>query len=140
MTRKKAKNFICSSCSKEYSSQVWFEKHKCNFLKTGTKNKNLGKKKIINKKDNWIPEFEFSDDLFFSISSKSSQIIPSGIDTHLDKFRKFSTTNKGELKILNLNINGIFNKIDSIHDILDLGTFDILFINESKLDNSVPDS
>ena len=140
MTRKKAKNFICSSCSKEYSSQVWFEKHKCNFLKTGTKNKNLGKKKIINKKDNWIPEFEFSDDLFFSISSKSSQIIPSGIDTHLDKLRKFSTTNKGELKILNLNINGIFNKIDSIHDILDLGTFDILFINESKLDNSVPDS
>ena len=44
------------------------------------------------------------------------------------------------MKILHLNINSIFNKIDSIHDILDFGTFDIICINESKLDNSVPDS
>ena len=36
--------------------------------------------------------------------------------------------------------NSIFIKIGSIYDILDLGTFDILFINESKKDNSVPDS
>ena len=140
MTGKKIKTLVCSSCSKEYSSQIWFEKHKCNLLKTGTKIKKSKIKKIISKNNTCIPEFEFSDDLFFSNSSKASQIIPSGIDTHLDKLKKFSNSNDGELKILHLNINSIFNKIDSIHDILDLGTFDIIFINESKLDNTVPDS
>ena len=140
MTGKKVKNLVCSSCSKEYSSQAWFEKHICIPLKTCSNGKILRKSKTTKKKVNWIPEFEFSDDLFSHSTSNASIIIPSGIETHLEKLKNFSESKAGELKILHLNINSIFNKIDSIHDILDFGTYDIICINESKLDNSVPDS
>ena len=125
--------FICNHCSKEYIYKKSFDKHACVNLK-----KNLNKIEI-DRTENWLPVFDFSDDLFFS-SSSPKQIIPPGTHTHLDELKKFSDKKKKELKILHLNINSVFNKIDSIHDILDSNSFDIIFINESKLDNTVPDS
>ena len=34
----------------------------------------------------------------------------------------------------------VFFKIDSVHEILDTKVYDILFLNETKLDYTVPDS
>jgi hypothetical protein len=39
-----------------------------------------------------------------------------------------------------LNINSIFSKVDSLHEILDSDNYDILFLNESKLNMAIPDS
>ena len=44
------------------------------------------------------------------------------------------------LKIASLNVNSLLKHIDEIRLLLEKYTFDILAINESKIDNSVPDN
>ena len=45
-----------------------------------------------------------------------------------------------ELKIASLNVNSLLKHIDEIRVLLEKYTFDILAINESKIDNSIPDN
>ena len=142
MTGSKQKLLICSGCSKEYSSQAWFAKHVCNSSKGTTKMSKL--KKTLAQKNSWLPVFEFSDDLFFLNSSNSALTSNTALNNHdnhhLKIFEKFCFNKADELKILHININGIRSKIKSIHEVLDDNVFDIICINESKLDNSIPDS
>ena len=44
------------------------------------------------------------------------------------------------LKIASLNVNSLLKHIDEIRVLLEEYTFDILAINESKIDNSIPDN
>ena len=44
------------------------------------------------------------------------------------------------LKIASLNVNSLLNHTDEIRVLLEKYTFDILAINESKIDNSIPDN
>ena len=44
------------------------------------------------------------------------------------------------LKIASLNVNSLLKHIDEIRVLLEKYTFDILAINESKIDNSIPDN
>ena len=74
-------------------------------------------------------------------------ILPPTADTshssdHSDCPIDWFTTNitnyyKSNLTIGHLNVNGIYNKVDEIKDLLNRGLFDILFIAESKLDGTV---
>ena len=136
---------ICKNCSKEYIYLASFNKHvnKCHSKKNSFKPRPA--KKYIQKfntpfieKTNWIPEFSFSDDFFDT--SFNEEIIPSGTETYLDQLEKFCFENKNDLNVLHLNINSVFLKIDAIHDILNSNSFDIIFLNETKLDKTVPDS
>lgn len=46
--------------------------------------------------------------------------------------------NSSKFSIFHLNLNSIFNKIDDIDLVLNLNLYDIIMINESELDESVP--
>jgi hypothetical protein len=101
----------------------------------------LEKKKIVTPPSDIISLggiFSFSDDyweetpLIFNVLSDNLLY-----QNHLEEFQK---KNQKNLNILHLNINSIFSKVDSFFEILDLNTYDILFINESKLNSLIPDS
>lgn len=143
MTGSKQKLLVCSGCSKEYSSQAWFSKHVCN-SKGPTKMTKRKKDSPFGLKNSWLPVFEFSDELFFVNSSNPTLTSDSTNNNHdnhhLKILKKFCSNKIDELKILHININGIRSKIKSIHEVLDKNIFDIICINESKLDQSVPDS
>ena len=57
-----------------------------------------------------------------------------------DELSEFAKASVNDLKVIHLNINSLFIKIDEIHDLLDKKEFDLVFLNETKLDNSVPNS
>ena len=143
---------VCKTCSRMFVYTTCFKKHvvDCKSFKTGLIAKTIKKtKKIqhisknnlvfesISKNKTWIPEFSFTDDFFdYDIIQ---EIIPSGVD-YLEQLIKFTSNNSDELKVLHLNINSVFMKIDCIHDILNSNSYDIIFLNETKLDSTVPDS
>ena len=145
MTQKS--KFLCKKCSKEYIYKKSFDKHICANLKTtNKKNKfSLNKKSIksieinTDRTESWLPVFNFSDDFFDSLFDEEI-IIPGNVTTYIDELTNFCKKNVNEIKILHLNINSVFLKIDSIHEILDSNLFDIIFLNESKLDSTVPNS
>jgi hypothetical protein len=91
--------------------------------------------------DNLLDLFDFSDEFFnddnvlIDLDVASDDFTPNiwlkmVIDYH-DKFN-------GNLSFIHLNKNTIFNKIDDIDTILNLNLYDIVMINETKLDDSVP--
>ena len=47
---------------------------------------------------------------------------------------------KKKFSFIHLNINSIYNKLDDIKKILDLSIYDLIMINESKLDDSIPEN
>ena len=48
--------------------------------------------------------------------------------------------NSEGLKIASLNVNSLLKHIDELRVLLEKYTFDILAINESKIDNRIPDN
>ena len=140
MTLKNHK-FVCKNCNKNYFYQKSFEKHVLLCKKVTSNSITLQKKKIVTPPTDIISLggiFSFSDDyweetpLIFNVLSDNLLY-----QNHLEEFQK---KNQKNLNILHLNINSIFSKVDSFFEILDLNIYDILFINESKLNSLIPDS
>ena len=84
--------------------------------------------------------FNFSDDFFDSTFNEEIILPGNHIETYIESLTKFCKEDLNELKVLHLNINSVFLKIDSVHDILNTNSFDIVFLNETKLDSTVPNS
>ena len=57
---------------------------------------------------------------------------------YLTELREFNKSK--DFCILHININSIFTKFSEIYEILSLQLYDVLLINESKLDEHIPDS
>ena len=57
---------------------------------------------------------------------------------HTDSRRKLKLSNPPKIILSHLNVNSLQNKIESIADAIQ-GTFDILLLSETKLDESSPD-
>ena len=53
---------------------------------------------------------------------------------------KFSQKYSNEFKILHINMNSLYYKFDWFFEILDSNKYGLLFINESKLNVSIPDA
>ena len=144
--------FICKNCSKEYKIYSWFIKHTC-------KTKKLKKNNIIRKKtkvcfdklsiksivpsdtsscSNWINIFDFTDQYFNEEHSVAETLTDT--DIYTDELAKFTKLAGKDIKIMHLNINSLFLKIDEIHAILDTKEFDMVFLNETKLDSFIPNT
>ncbi len=154
MVLSKAK-LICKNCQKDYVYTRSYDKHvstciksKSNICKSRQVLKSLGKNKldlitgISNKYGTWLDIFGFSDDYWVDNLNihVTNAIINNDVHTYHNYLNDFSSNHLKELKILHLNINSIFSKVDFFHEILDSGQYDILFINESKLNVDIPDS
>ena len=135
----------CPKCSKIYKVVAWFEKHKEKCVNTLAIDKKNNKKKPSKNlstqafKDINVPfssnflsgVFNFEDDFF------SKKYFAPSFPNYLENLKNFGDLNNG-LKIVHLNINSIFLKKNEINDVISLGVYDIISINETKLDETVP--
>lgn len=78
--------------------------------------------------------FNFDDDFF-----TSKNFVPS-FPNFLDELKLFSNDNLSKLKVLHLNVNSLFLKKAEVLEIVSLKIFDIISLNETKLDDSIPES
>ena len=143
----------CPKCLKIYIYLKSFNNHlatckgvlvKSSFKTSSIKTKISIKKKITNisiPQKNWVNIFSFPDEYWLD-EVKFGQPYDENIDigTYHNDLSDFSEKHAKNLKILHLNINSIFLKVDSFHEILDGNYYDILFINETKLRESIPNS
>ena len=72
------------------------------------------------------------------IEDPYGETAPSSFSNYLDAIKKSKKNH--EFVLLHLNINSIYHKFYEIDAILDTRAVDILRINETKLDSSVPSS
>ena len=121
-TVKKLKHLKCPRCSMAYSGQLCFTKHvnKCTVEPTPS---------------DLSQAFDFADEYFSEISTSIE--IPT--TEYLSELSSFSASTSG-FKFIHLNVNSLFNKKDHIIDIADTKEFDLIFLNETKLDHHVPQS
>ena len=121
-TVKKLKHLKCPRCGMAYSGQLCFTKHvnKCTVEPTPS---------------DLSQAFDFADEYFSEISTSIE--IPT--TEYLSELSSFSASTSG-FKFIHLNVNSLFNKKDHIIDIADTKEFDLIFLNETKLDHHVPQS
>ncbi|RNA26201.1 reverse transcriptase [Brachionus plicatilis] len=146
MVKPSKESFICPDCSKSYLSQAWFKKH---LLKCGTLDRN--KFKIKEKKTprkiecvNFDPTpfngdllplvFNFEDEFFYQ--RKNTPNFPN----YLEDLKNFGARNSRFLRIVHLNVNSLFLKKNELLEVVSLGLYDLISINETKLDDSIPSS
>ena len=145
--------YICDKCSKVYKVYSWFIKHKCKTKKITDYKKSKSKYEILAKKlkyvkhdhsivnNNlmpWLNVYNFTDEYF----NEDNTYLEATHNTSIysDELTEFVKASDNDLKIVHLNINSLYIKIDEIHDLLDKKEFDLMFLNETKLDSSVPNS
>lgn len=84
-----------------------------------------------------LPQFS---DSFFEESSDTSTIFDDNLEDVVNCVAWFtsniSSYYKSNIKIAYLNINSIQNMLDEVKDMLNRNLFDIMFIAETKIDNS----
>ena len=78
--------------------------------------------------------FNFDDDFF------KNQSVNISYPNYLDYLNDFCESNIGGLRVLHLNVNSLFLKCYEIKQIVELNLFDIISLNETKLDESIPNS
>jgi hypothetical protein len=127
-------------------SEGWFKKHisSCGTLRN-EKFKSVPKKtfKNLDPKNirfssltaDLLPVVFNFDDEFFS-SKTYSPVFPN----YLEELKNFGSENNGKLKILHLNVNSLFLKKHEFSEAVALGTYDLISLNETKLDDLIPSS
>ena len=136
---------ICTICGKVYKQKnKWFLKHldKCkNITFTRDVSRNIETTEDRNSNTNIIHVddklFNFSEEFFDQTDLKLNETIDSNYDTWLNHVVDESEDKC--FKIIHLNINSVFNKFEHIFTMLNNLNFDIIALNEIKLDDSVPD-
>ena len=155
MVSKLKPELICQKCEKVYIYVKSYEKHvfscivnlKSSIKKPFKANKDsISKKKLPlliqndSKYGIWSDVFNFDDQYWSEQQKIISFEHDQKIVTYLNYLSDFADKHSKDLKILHLNINSIYSKVDSVHEILDSDKFDILFFNETKLNVTIPDS
>jgi hypothetical protein len=116
-------------CGKVYSRLSWFTRHldSCAQLLKGSE-------------PSLQAVFYFSDD-FFELASNNPLPSECPFDSnYVFELSNFCSTHSTRFKILHLNINSLFLKFAELNVILDINCFDIIMLNETKIDASVPNS
>ena len=73
----------------------------------------------------------------FVVDSDNTFELESDDGSYYDKINKFKSSYCQNFKIVHLNINSLFNKIDELNFLIG-NEFDIISLNETKLDSSIP--
>lgn len=126
----KPKNFKCQNCNKSFQGAKCLDNHVKYRCSSAHSNISPASE---------LPKF---DDLFgMEIESIFEDELPAlrqfiGYLRELTEFERESD----KLKILHLNINSLFSKLLDLNQILDTDNFDLIFLNETKLDSSTPHS
>jgi hypothetical protein len=121
---------ICPYCSKEYKSRRNdFEKH----VKACSR-------QVIDHNDCLGDLFPFSDEFFIEYADFSEgNLLECEKDVTL--FTDSISINKvNKFSIFHLNINSLFSKLHHISELITKAKPDVLCLNETKIDSSVPDS
>ena len=136
-------NILCTNsciyCGKLYKDNgKWFQKH-VQLCKVKS-DLSSSEKSLNTKSGSEVNDFNFSDDYFTNeLNNKlDDSVLESNSDSWLGLLDKHCHNHQG-FKIIHLNVNSIFNKFEHIFTILDSLNFDIIALNEVKLDDSVPD-
>jgi len=129
-------NLICSSCLKQYTSQAWFARHKCDPKKIKLLVNALANRATDNiETARLFAELPLFDSEAYPPKQHANTNIPNECKSYLDQLRELKSK---EFTVLHLNINAVFNKINELNLISDSKLYDIATINESKLDEQVP--
>ena len=129
----KQNQFKCKICSKQFSHNgSWFKKHilQC---------RNSQKSQICQTQTNEVETNLLSMLPFYNdedINRQSQVNIPYIFKSHLDIFCEFNK-NK-QFSILHLNVASLISKIDEIKQILMNREFDVICLNETKIDCNIP--
>lgn len=130
-----AKNYTCKNCSRKYKSRVWFDKHHCNLAKKAMLKEIIAEHLACKTTMKLFAELPLCDDELVKQTNNTHSSQPMAFKSFLDQLRELKTK---EFAVLHLNINSVFNKINDLNQILDSKLYDIVTINESKLDEEVP--
>jgi hypothetical protein len=136
------KPFSYKFCGKGFSSnEKCLANHQAACPETGNKKQNKVKERRNDTEvvDSTLFElFPFEGD-FFSTNFNEDVFIDYNNARRENYFSELtSSCQDGKFSTLLLNINSIYNKVSEVHIILELDTFDVIVINESKLDDLVP--
>lgn len=132
----KKENLVCNRCRKEYKSRIWFNNHECNAAKVKLLNEQI--KLIDLSKKSTIELFKYLPFPDEDQNHQSEQIelnVPTGYKSYIDQMCDLKLL---DFSVLHLNINAVFNKTHELNQILETKLYDIVTINESKLDDQVP--
>jgi hypothetical protein len=124
----------CVYCKKISKSSVWLNKHQLN-CKFNVKVSEFALNSIFNFTDDYFSDNE-------PISNTTLNLNSSSLSTNfIEELSNFCSINTAyNFKMLHLNINSLYLKYAEFSKILDLALYDIIMLNETKLDNCVPNS
>ena len=138
---------ICKNCSKQYTYKGSFDRHlaNCNpatqteppFTQNFTSNSATNLKNASFSQNSDEGDLDELNCAF--ISSKQPKNATNSYDyasSFKSKVEEFLNTHKSSVKISQLNINSIKNKLDEIKFLLAKQLVDILVINETRLDHN----
>ena len=130
---------ICEHCSKEYKSQAWFVKHKIKCSRPGAVEPACEDDPTANIDLNQAFCFDeslFDDSMHIIVNDQSFfHDWSARLGTLFD-----ATDSNSIIRVLHLNINSVSSKLDEIEALCASNHFDFIFLQESKIDQSTPDS
>jgi exonuclease III len=128
----KPKLFACPKCSKSFSGLKWLAKHTTRCIGPCSTYCN------VDDPSDFANVYAGELDSLFIDLPLETAVIPN-YSNYLSELAAFHPkTNK--LKFLHLNINSLFLKCFELNQILELDNFDLIFLNETKLDENIPNS
>jgi hypothetical protein len=111
-------------------------KERCSFKSKVKANKKFDYNKFLMPEEDFVGNvFQISNDYFEENLFKLSTGIACN-EGWYENLSNISTTNANNFKILHININSIFNKLQHIMSILDNLEYDIISLNEVKTDDN----
>ena len=137
-------SFACKHCKvrKFRKSGACLRKHeeKCGLVPTTLFGNELAPRNLSHEL------FDFSDDYFDSMEKQTADSIANELDYEemglaewLVSLKVFKQTRvEKKFLIFHLNINSLANKFHHVNEILSHSNCDLLFLNETKLDESMP--
>lgn len=128
----KPKAFSCPKCQKSYAGLKTLANHTSSCIGPSSSHCSIN--------DPFDFANVFSSDLEFLYNEVSiSPVDVPNYSSYLSELTNFSP-DSNKIKFLHLNINSLFSKCFEMNQILTSKNFDFIFLNETKLDESVPSS
>jgi hypothetical protein len=126
----KPKAFACSKCFKSFSGLKTLANHTDRCIGPASTHCNVDDP--LDFANVYYGELES----LFNVPPMDAMALPN-YSNYLSELSAFHSNNNN-LKLLHLNINSLFSKCFELNQILELENFDLIFLNETKLDENIP--
>jgi hypothetical protein len=131
---------VFAYCNKKYKSTVWLNKHQANCRLKSTHDNSvvLTTCSPVQQSCEIFPfsEYFLANDFFLI----DNAVFAPSDDNWLNELTRLSLNKTSNFFLLNLSINSAFSKVHLISEIAQKIKPDILFLNETKIDQSVQDA